>query len=49
MEYKGAAEGLEEKAQSLNLELQKIISTDTPTVKEHYSYDEAVEKNIIPK
>lgn len=49
MEYKGAPDNLEEKTQNLNLELQKIISTNTPTVKEHYGYDEAVEKNIIPK
>lgn len=33
----------------INEEVKKILGSGIETVKEHYSYDEAVEKGLIPK
>lgn len=49
VEYKGANENLEDKAKLLNEEIKKILNSNISTVKEHYSYEEAVNKSLIPK
>ena len=33
----------------MNEQLKNIVKSDIETIKQHYSYDEAVDKGLIPK
>lgn len=49
VEYKGPNENLEQKAGFINNEIKKILASNIATIKEHYGYEEAVNKGLIPK
>ena len=49
MEYKGKHENLEQAAKEINEELKKILSEDIKAIKEVFSYQEAVQKGLIPE